>query len=52
MTQLNMDLSAKVIVLPNQHQWVTMNLPQFNGYFKSATMSLKEYPYDYQEKSI
>ncbi len=29
-----------------------LNLPQFNGYFKSATMSPKEYPYEYQKKAI
>jgi hypothetical protein len=29
-----------------------VNLPQFNGYFKSATMSLKEYPNDNQKKAL
>ena len=26
-----------------------LNLPQFNGYFKSATMSLEEYPNETQK---
>jgi hypothetical protein len=29
-----------------------VNLPQFNGYFKSATMSQEEYPNDKKKKPV
>jgi len=31
---------------------VRVNLPQFNGYFNSATMSPEEYPDDKEEKAL
>lgn len=34
------------------NQGVILNLPQFNGYFKLATMSPKEYPHGQQKKAL